>query len=188
MPGCGTQVQSCVAVVGPLHGNQSHPPRTGSPLRFCDTVFAVRAFRSQVFLLLRPFRRKLFPRAASSVGDTPDSLSPSRAQRKWYMPLVMLDWQRFSVTKTEKTFTGTRFLGATVGVRLDPLGANRTATARVSLFQNPKIQSGARLHAPSEPMLEYPPRGFSSCATKWWSEASGAERNTGISYAGRGVG
>jgi transcriptional regulator with XRE-family HTH domain len=76
------------------------------------------------------------------------------------MPLVTLDWQRISVTKTEKTFTATRLLGATVGVRLDPLGANRTATARVSLFQNPKIQSGARLHAPSEPMLEYPPRGL----------------------------
>jgi hypothetical protein len=72
------------------------------------------------------------------------------------MPTVLLDWQRISITKTEQTLTGTGPLGATVGVRLNPLGWNCAATTRSFLFQKRKFKSENMFIAPSEPMIECP--------------------------------
>jgi transcriptional regulator with XRE-family HTH domain len=66
------------------------------------------------------------------------------------MPHVLLCGRRIPVTKTEQAPAGTGLLGAMDGVWADPPGRNCTATARVVLFHNPKIQREGRAHCAIE--------------------------------------
>jgi hypothetical protein len=78
-------------------------------------------------------------------------LSLLLTQRKWYMPPVFLDWQRFFVTETEQTLAGTGPLGATAGVPSGLIRTERPVTARAFLFQNQESSWKLVLIAPSEP-------------------------------------
>ena len=79
------------------------------------------------------------------------------------MPPVLLDWQRISVTKTEQTLTGTGPLGATVGGVW--IHSDRIVLQPRALFCSKirKSKSENVFIAPSEPMIEYPPRGLPLC-------------------------
>ncbi len=129
-----------------------------------------------------------YSRERPACGRCTGFISPSLTQRKWYMPPVVPGWQRISCYENRTDAYQDRPAGCDRWCPSRSMG--REPHCNHAHFPVPKSENpvGSSSSCTIETDVRISPEGVGSCATKWWSEASGAARNPWISYAGRGAG